>query len=312
MPAYQDPSNVKLENGRSMAEAIRPGPYGLKGVVVGKATAGGTPVNYDPHDMSKVRINIVSPDGRNVNSLGFDQMTQERVNAAIAAAEQQLPGDDIDTIRERAAMVFEELAKTTKSGVQKTPVRRSPPARRPEPEDDYDEVEIVEELQEEIAAGVNPPPVPATAPPIEKIDRSYSPLAAFGLKKQSSPPSQVGGHSAVGSARVGPPQKLVYFEKEGIGTVPAFFHDVIVSTAPADDDAIEESGFMVLIYDLRFDQNAARWFPPANDPYQRPWAVQINEDSKLYLVHTTGFQYVYDNREYCVLLVERAVMSTGI
>ena len=68
---------------------------------------------------------------------------------------------------------------------------------------------------------------------------------------------------------------------------------------------------MVLIYDLRFEQNAARWFPPANDPYQRPWAIQINEDSKLYLVHTTGFQYVYDSREYCILLVERAVMSPG-
>jgi hypothetical protein len=136
-------------------------------------------------------------------------------------------------------------------------------------------------------------------------------MAAFGLKKKS-PPSQIAGSSTAGNVRCGPPQKLVYFEKEGIGTVPAFFHDIIVSTSPIDDDSLEESGFMVLIYDLRFEQNAARWFPPANDPYQRPWAVQINEDSKLYLVHTTGFQYVYDNREYCVLMVERAVMSTGM
>jgi hypothetical protein len=102
----------------------------------------------------------------------------------------------------------------------------------------------------------------------------------------------------------------VYFEKEGIGTVPAFFHDVIIALTPLDEYGLEESGFMVLIYDLRFEQNAARWFPPANDPYQRPWAAQINDDKRLYLVHTTGFQYVYDNREYCVLMVERAVTST--
>ena len=112
--------------------------------------------------------------------------------------------------------------------------------------------------------------------------------------------------------RVGPPQKLVYFEKEGIGTVPAFFHDVLVSLTATDEYGLEESGFIVLIYDLRFEQNAARWFPPANDPYQRPWAAQINDDARLYLVHTTGFQYVYDNREYCVLMVERAVTSTGL
>jgi hypothetical protein len=137
-------------------------------------------------------------------------------------------------------------------------------------------------------------------------------MAAFGLKKKTAAAQQSSNGHTTNGARVGPPQKLVYFEKEGIGTVPAFFHDIIISTAPADDEAIEENGFMVLIYDLRFEQNAARWFPPSNDPYQRPWAVQISEDSKLYLVHTTGFQYVYDNREYCVLLVERAVMSTGM
>jgi hypothetical protein len=131
------------------------------------------------------------------------------------------------------------------------------------------------------------------------------------LKKKSPAATSAATQTSSSGARVGPPQKLVYFEKEGIGTVPAFFHDVIVATSPTDDDSLEESGFMVLIYDLRFEQNAARWFPPANDPYQRPWAIQINEDSKLYLVHTTGFQYVYDSREYCILLVERAVMSPG-
>jgi hypothetical protein len=61
------------------------------------------------------------------------------------------------------------------------------------------------------------------------------------------------------------------------------------------------------VYDLRFEQAAARWFPPADDPYKRPWAVQINNDRRLYLVHTTGFQYVYDDREFCILMVEKAV-----
>ena len=131
-------------------------------------------------------------------------------------------------------------------------------------------------------------------------------MAAFGLKKQSGNPVPT---AAATTHKAGPPQKLLYFEKEGIGAVPAFFHDVIVSVAQVSPDSAEENGFIVLIYDLRFEQNAARWFPPSNDPYQRPWAVQISDDRRLYLVHTTGFQYVYDNREYCVLLVERALRA---
>lgn len=306
---YKDPSEIQMENGRTMADYMRRGPHGLRGVVVGKATAGGTPVNYDPHDMSKVRINIVDPSGKGTTDVALGEFTPSRLNAAMAKVNAEIVGDDIDSIRERAAMVFEEMAKMTKSGVQRVPAKKTnalpAPAQEPEAE--------VEEIVEELAQEIQQPTAQTSGPPIEKIDRNYSPMAAFGLKKKSTAPAQsnAGNHSAHGQ-RVGPPQKLVYFEKEGIGTVPAFFHDVIVSLTATDEYGLEESGFIVLIYDLRFEQNAARWFPPANDPYQRPWAAQISDDARLYLVHTTGFQYVYDNREYCILMVERAVTSTGL
>ena len=298
MADYKNPNDIRMENGRPMSDYIRRGPQGLQGVVVAKATAGGTPVNFNPHDMSKTRINIVDQTGTSVKDFTLDKVTQERVSEAFAVASEAFPGDDIDSIRERAAMVFEEIAKNVNASVQRVPVKQSrasaavatlPP----------DEEEIVEELEQEMRQ-----------PPIEKVDRNYSPMAAFGLKKKSNAPLAVGG--GVRGGKAGPPQKLTYFEKEGIGTVPAFFHDIMISVAPIDeDDQFEESGFMVLIYDLRFEQNAARWFPPSNDPYGRPWAVKINDDNRLYLVHTTGFQYVYDSREYCILSVERAVMTGG-
>lgn len=300
---YKDPAQERMEDGRTMADFMRRGPAGLRGVIVGKATPGGTPVNFDPHDMSKIKINIIDPSGANVHGVTMDQMTPDRINAAMDIANNAIQGNDIESIRERAAMVFEELAKMSKSSVQRMPVQRtnavraeSPPVTLPP-----DEEEVIEELRQEIQH---------TQPPIEQVDRNYSPMAAFGMKPKSNRPVAVGANTASGG-KAGPPQKLVYFEKEGIGTVPAFFHDVIVSVSPVDDDGLEESGFMVLVYDLRFDQNAARWFPPSNDPYQRPWAVKINNDYRLYLVQTTGFQYVYDNREYCILSVERAVIGNG-
>jgi hypothetical protein len=207
-------------------------------------------------------------------------------------------GNDIESIRERAAVAFEELAKIS-SSVQRVPTKAVTP--RPAAVETTEE-ELMDELQQEASQPL------IVAPPVDQVDRSYSPMAAFGLKKSGIKPAPAAVAMSAGQ-RVGAPQQLLYFEKEGLGTVPAFYHEVIINVIREDVDIPEYSGFIVLIYDLRFEQNAARWFPPANDPYQRPWAVQIKNDQRLYLVYTTGFQYIYDNREHCVLRVERAVIA---
>lgn len=293
---YKDPKKETLSSGRSVADIVGVrGPKGMVGVIVSAAGVDGRPSNFNPHDQKQVLINI-EPDSPNGQSLSLSQFTKSAVTQAMEAAANRIPGNDIDSIRERTAVAFEELAKIANSGVQKAaaPVAHRNPPVQPPP---------LPRL-----APVEEPEVPETdyAPP-ETIDRTYSPMAAFGLKKQSGATAQ--RPTAVSKKAVSSPNKLIYFEKEGIGTVPAFFHDVVVDVSPDEDDNFNESGFIVLIYDLRFEQAAARWFPPANDPYKRPWAVQINNDRRLYLVHTTGFQYVYDDREFCVLLVEKAVDS---
>lgn len=308
---YGDPTRERLSNGRSMADLMRRGPGGVRGVVVAASTPGGAPVNYNPHDRGAIEIHVDPENGN--STLTLDKITADAVGKALSTANQQIQGNDIESIRERTAVAFEQLAKIAKSGVQRVPTKQAAaprPAPRAVPVDEEVEVDIaVDELEAEakdIFSDITPPPVPA-APPLEKIDRGYSPMAAFGLKKAAMKPAV---DAAVPKSPVaGPPQKLVYFEKEGIGTVPAFFHDVLVHVARQDNDSPEESGFIVLVYDVRFEQSAARWFPPANDPYQRPWAVQISDDNRLYLVHTTGFQYLYDSREYCVLLVEKALRA---
>jgi hypothetical protein len=289
---YKDPKTETLASGRSIAEAISTRGYrGLTGAIVSPSGIDGRPVNFDPNDGRSIKISF-DPDNPNSQGLTLNQFTKNAVSQAMASAADRVTGNDIESIRERTAVAFEELAKIANSGVHE---------QRPAP------------MQVKQAA---PPPEPAYAPeerlpdtdytPPELIDRSYSPMAAFGLKKQAAPHSAHRGSHQI-SAAVGPPKKLVYFEKEGIGTVPAFFHDVVIDVSQDDSDTFSESGFIVLVYDLRFEQAAARWFPPADDPYKRPWAIQINNDRRLYLVHTTGFQYVYDEREFCVLLVEKAV-----
>ena len=294
-----------MENGRSLAELMRRGPGGVRGVVVSPSTPGGLPENYDPHDRKNLQIHVEPENGNAI--LTLDKITEAAVTKALAAAKHRWPGNDIAAIRERAAMAFEELARSATSGIQRVSTKKAADAATPRDEETEID-ETLETLQAEAAAlaalDSEPPPTVAKAVPVEKIDRGYSPLAAFGLKKGAMPTNNC--PIVVKSAASGPPQKLVYFEKEGIGTVPAFFHEVLVNVARPEPDSPEESGFIVLVYDVRFEQSAARWFPPSNDPYARPWAAKINDDNRLYLVHTTGFQYIYDSREFCVLRVEKA------
>jgi hypothetical protein len=281
---YKDPTEETLKSGRSVADVLPSrGLRGLKGVIVSKAGVDGRPVDFNPHDRNSISINI-EPDGGNPQSFRLADFTKEALNQAVAHAREKIPGNDIEDVRERAAMAFEELAAIANSGVVKkadnAPAVVIPPV---------------------------PPPVPPAAPPaaLSDIDRNYSPMAAFGLKRaQAAPARQV---ATAQPSTSGPPSKLIYFEKEGIGTVPAFFHDVHIELT--DDE--NSSGFIVLVYDLRYEQAAARWFPPSDDPYKRPWAVQIQNDHRLYLVHTTGFQFDYADREFCILLVERSVTAEG-
>lgn len=302
---YKDPKKETLASGRSVADVIGArGGKGMPGLIVAPARVDGRSTAFDPHDPGSIQINI-EPDNPNSAKLSLAQFTKAAVNQALAAAQERVPGNDIQDIRERTAVAFEELSKFNNSGVQK--VGQAAPKLAPvkpqlaqEAEDEHmATMQTITELSDD-APALGPYQQP------EAVDRAYSPMAAFGLKKPSSSAHRSAPINK--SAAAGPPKKLVYFEKEGIGTVPAFFHDVIIEVDIGDDD-ITETGFIVLVYDLRFEQAAARWFPPADDPYKRPWAVQINNDRRLYLVHTTGFQYVYDSREFCVLAVEKAVTA---
>lgn len=297
---YGDPTKETMSNGRPMADLMRGGARGLKGVIVSPATAGGTPVNFDPVGYKKTPIHI-DPDNPDGPVLTLNDMTEDRVQRALKIAYEIAPGSDIESVRERAMITMREVAKMT----DEPPVPQQLPRHEEKAASRDIEAEAVQPMGTQISQ---------TAIPYDQVDRNYSPMAAFGLRRQMEAAKPVGPppSNIQAGVKIGPPQRLAYFEKEGIGTVPAFFHEVLVSVSRQDPENPEQSGFMVLIYDLRFEQNAARWFPPSDDPYGRPWAVHIKQDRRLYLVHTTGFQYVYDNREYCVLMVERAVVAPAL
>ena len=294
---YKDPRTEVLVGGGTVASAMRPAARGIKGVIIAPAAVDGRPSNFNPHDRNNITI-VVEPDSAGGGQkIALSTMTKDAVQQALEVANAQISGNDIESVRERTALAFEELARMANTGV----VARSPVQSAAAPVTRDEEPNIEEKLSA-VIPGV-------TQPPLEQVDRTYSPMAAFGLKADNrSRNNSTSNFKSDKSAPAVAPNKLLYFEKEGIGTVPAFFHDVIVDVN-FDEAAGADTGFIILIYDLRYPQATARWFPPSNDPYRRPWALQINNDRRLYLVQTTGFQYVYDDKEFCILSVEKAVIA---
>lgn len=98
MADYRDPASERMENGRTMLDVMR-GSKGLKGVIVAPATPGGIPINFNPHDRTKIKINVVDPNGSNVGGLTLDQMTGPAVEQALSSAQAAIPGNDINSIR---------------------------------------------------------------------------------------------------------------------------------------------------------------------------------------------------------------------
>lgn len=289
----KDPKSVAFGDGRTMASVMRPGKFGLVGAVISKATPGGVPTDFDPHADENIDINIVDKEGRTLQRLTRQDITKDAMAKAKARADLReleidpnTPEDQVQMAlaRERAAVIFEELATVSAEAAT---------------------AEYEEEEEE-----ITPPPQPRAnhVPPPQKTastpDDTYSPMAAYGLRSNRVA-GTVNSTPATPTKTVEAPQKLVYFEKEGIGTIHSFFHDVILNI---DNDPAPESpycGFAVLIYDLRFMDGKTRWFPPIHDPYGKPWAMKQDEREQLYLVHTAGIQYIYDKREFCVLYIER-------
>jgi hypothetical protein len=143
--------------------------------------------------------------------------------------------------------------------------------------------------------GANKPVSTAPMQPTPR-NRVVSPLQA--LHAATAPVAAAANGHLVASDPVQAPTCEALFEIEHFGTLTAYYHDIVVSP-----------GFMVLVYDTRC-RNANRYFPEVQTGEKVPQlALHIKGGSEIYLVQTTGIQYIYKEYEFCVLLVERQVTA---
>jgi len=308
---YQAADQYTTTHGLPMTAVMRPGPEGLRGTVIPRATMGGIPMGTTPHAPANLEVNIDPHIAGQSSTVRLGDINATSVRAAAQQAQGVTPEPySIETARLRGAAVMHGIANNAQPDQAfreppQTPPQAAPhqqphyPQQGQQPQYDQQQPAVQPQVHQPAPAGHNVVPAPnmqqgAQAQPAPR--RRISPLSAF---NQAPPPPQrelrqidlrdESPADAVGQ----PPTIEVTFEIQHFGTHQAYYHDIIV-----------ETGFMVLIWDTRY--RGPKYFPPpAQDESAPPLALNITGTNEVYLVHTTGIQYENQGREHCVLMVER-------
>jgi len=275
-----------MGDGRTMAQLMRPGPEGLRGTVIPRATPGGVPQGIQPHDVAGVEVNIDPHLEGQSARVRLGDVTAASIDQAERLAREVTPDPyDTATARLRASAVMQGIAAQSYHGVVGNVAPYQPPPTTP--------------VQ---SPGNIPAPHQAQfATPVQPPQRRVRPLDYFGQAPQDQfmgrPLRQidVDGPPPTRPAEYGasPPQVQVSFEIQNFGMHRVNYHDVIV-----------ENGFLVLVYNERY-QGGSMYEPPVGDEVPA-MAIEVLGTNEVHLVHTTGFSYSYQGMRFCILMIERS------
>lgn len=279
---YYDAAQVRVADGRDALAVMRPGPEGLRGTVIPRATLGGIPVGTRPHEVSNLRVTIDPHIDGQSSIVRLGDITEASVAAATAGASELTPDPyDMATQRLRGSAVLHGIAAQA-GHPGATPVQ--PGFEGPVP-----------------PGNVRADNLGHYAQPVQPTRRLTSPLQAFGQAAPHVDPESGRAFRSI-DMRPGVPQELqqptaptveVTFELQHFGTHTAHYHDVIT----------RYPGFIVLVYNNAY-RGGNKYFPQVREDAP-PMALNVVGKPKVYLVLTTGFQYAYGDLEFAILMVER-------
>ena len=130
---YRDPATEQLENGQTVAQAVPASPArGVRGTIVPTATPGGIPYGSNPHDTSRMVVQL-SEDPKHPKPLTLSNVTPEVMRAASEqAALRSPPPRNVADQREIAALAMDIAAESVGNfGAVKSGAVRSTPSRSP-------------------------------------------------------------------------------------------------------------------------------------------------------------------------------------
>ena len=280
-----------VEPDPTMIGQMRPGPAGLRGTIIPRATMHGIPMGTNPHATADMIVNIDPHIEKQSSSIRLGDLTANSIAIAEQIARSQTDEPhDIQSLRLRGAAVMHAAASQSR-GVSAAVQAPQIQAVHPQP--------VVQQPQQ----FVQPVSPPQPYPQLQKQSAvKRSPLMAFNQPQPQQPgvrdlrqidmtPNSYLPQQPPQMADL--PDIEVTFEVHGLGPLTVRYHDLIV-----------EQGFLVLVYDTRC-QHAMRYFPQKYDGENQPRiAMNVTGTDVVYSVLTTGIQFVHDTFEMCVLLID--------
>lgn len=265
---YRDAATEQLADGRPVTDRMPAAVRGIRGSIIPGSTPGGAVRGLNLHNVRSMEVTIDPHISGQSSVVRLGDINPERMAAANMAVAQAMPlPDSIQTQRLVGAAVMHQFAMSPANGNGSRPQTIS-------------------------SSTIPSPHLARMGQPV----RAVRPLQAFANNPAAQPgesPVQQQLVAPAAPSQALPPTLEVTFEIEHFGTHRAVYHDVIV-----------EPGFIVLVYKTAY--RGSRYFPETARADAPPMALHVEGRPQVYLVHTTGVHYVYDDAEFCVLLVERA------
>ena len=288
---YTAADNGRLASGSPMTAVLPMSQAGLRGVIVPPATAGGIPQGTTPHKMDDIEVTI-DPDIDGGTTIRLGDLNRNVIDATVAeiSAESPEPADK-DARREWNSVVMRSIAgkiKQASTQYQEAPVPQQQFSPQPQPQQFQPQPQQFQPQPQQFQPQPQQQFQPQTLRPSADQSRASAPMHVFGRPPQQAaqPAVEAGG---------GPPTVQVQFEVEHFGSMPAFYHDVIMC-----------DNFLVLVYDTRHT-GSAKYFPQQPQSENTPaTAMHIIGTNEAHEIHTTNVQFVHNHYEYCVLIVTRS------
>jgi hypothetical protein len=226
---YYDPATVSREiDGQSLLSVVG-APYGMRGVVIPRATWGGASMGHDAYQPGVINID---PHEAHSVSLDLRHVTGDDVRSATALVRRELGKPrDINDVRASAAATFHVLGK-------------------------------MDEMRSAASAAGTPPPVTvAPSPPAPLPPRApVTGQAPAGRLAAVFAPTTAAQPGVQGAAQVAEPAHAVHFELEA-GDFDANYHSVIRQASRANPT----QGILVLGVVAAY--RGPRFTPKASGPF---------------------------------------------
>lgn len=283
---YHDPSAVSLiGSGRSLSSVLPGSSFGLKGIIIPRATEDGGSMGFDPHKPQKC---FIDPGMTNTPIVvDYAKLNKHSINSAVADA----AAAGASNLQDRGLLAYLKMAHMSQHSAPtpSVPVTSSGLISRP--------LGNFVAAQQHVPMGGPPPGIPSAPRLAPPEAHSAGPFTNGSIRDAFSPRPAPPPVTAQGPAH----RYRVDFElPRPMGTFTGYYHEVI-----------RKDELLILVYDHNLEPTSQLWFPTAPDSpeeaYEIPLLVydEYGVPDTAFMVQPTPARFSRRGVEFSILAVSK-------